>query len=360
MEKINRNNYESYFLDYLEGNLDGRRREELISFLEENPDLKEELNGLEAIRLGRDQVNFAGKTSLKKDLTLSDPGYTLFDELSLDRLEGELPENQAREFDQLISEDPDKKKEYELYEKTLLKPDKKLRYTGKGALKRGRTIQIYRKTIYRSVALAASILILAGVYFFYPNESNIPYPERLSNQELNVGNVSDNRQVMPPSEMDQVDAEKALDNSKIAYNKASNEIKVEKKVSEPLPDNKRMDQPSPKPIHTRYNIQISQEPVFASLIEPDDINRNFEVKGKQFNSYDKVNRFLAKTLDTPIRENLANSDFSLWKIADLSFEGISKLTGKQILLERHYNEKGNLEKLAFQTESFSFSTNLKK
>jgi len=360
MEKINRNNYESYFLDYLEGNLDDKRKAELISFLNENPDLKEEVNGLETIRFGRDQVNFAGKTSLKKGLTLSEPGYTLFDELALDRLEGELSENQLREFDQLISEDPEKKKEYELYEKTLLKPDKKLRYTGKAGLKRGKTIQIYRNTIYRSVALAASILILAGVYFFYPKESSIPYPDRLSNQEVNVDNESNNSKAMPPSEIDQMDDKTALDNSNIADKKISNEIKVEKKSPEPLPDNKRMDQPSPQPIHTRYNIQISQEPVYASLIEPQNINRSFEVKGRQFNSYDKVNRFLAKTLDNPIRENLANSDFSLWKIADLSFEGISKLTGKQILLERHYNEKGNLEKLAFQTESFSFSTNLKK
>jgi hypothetical protein len=360
MEKINRNNYESYFLDYLEGNLASGRREELISFLEENPDLKEELNGLENFRLGQDQVNFAGKTALKKRLTLSDPGYTIFDELALGRLEEELSEKQVREFDQLISDDPDKKKEFELYKKTLLKPDKKLRYTGKSGLKRGKTIQIYSKTLYRSVALAASILILAGVYFFYPKESNTPYPERLSNQELKFDNENNNIGAMPPSEMDQKNSDLALDNSEIDYNKASNEIKVEKKDPEPLPVNKRKDQPTLKPIQTRYNIQISQEPGYASLIEPEDISSNFEVKGKQFNSYDKVNRFLAKTLDTPIRENLANSNFSLWKIADLSFEGISKLTGKQIMLERHYNEKGNLEKLAFQTESFSFSTNLNK
>ncbi len=360
MEKINRNNYESYFLDYLEGNLNSDQKKELIDFLRENPDLRQELDEFKDITLGDEQVNFPGKAELKRSLTLFDPGYTLFDELSIGRLEGALSENQIREFDQLIRENPNKEKEYELYEKTVLNPDKKLRYGDKDGLKKGKTIQIYRKIIYRSVAIAASLLLLASLYFFLPKETPVPYPDKLSKQELNVDSKRSNYSEGLPGGTDQKKEEEFINESKIEYNKVSNQIEVEKKATKPLPDNRQNKLPAPEPIHTRYKIQITHEPVHANLIEPEEINRNFQIKGQHFNSYDKANRFLAKTLDTPIRKNLAESDFSLWKIADLSFEGISKLTGKQIFLERHYNEQGNLQKLAFQTESFSFSADMKK
>ena len=41
--KINRNNYEVFFMDYLDGNLDESVVNDFIEFLQKNPDLKEEL-----------------------------------------------------------------------------------------------------------------------------------------------------------------------------------------------------------------------------------------------------------------------------------------------------------------------------
>ena len=46
---IGRDNYESYFMDYLDGKLDTVQVEVLMSFLEFNPDLKQELEGLENV-----------------------------------------------------------------------------------------------------------------------------------------------------------------------------------------------------------------------------------------------------------------------------------------------------------------------
>ena len=50
--KINRNNYEMYFIDYLDGVLSPDLVSELLLFLDENPDLKEELSDLDALRCG--------------------------------------------------------------------------------------------------------------------------------------------------------------------------------------------------------------------------------------------------------------------------------------------------------------------
>ena len=65
---INRHNYEAYFLDYYEKNLNPAQVKELMSFLDHNPDLKDEFNDFELISLESDnQVSFPSKQSLKKN-----------------------------------------------------------------------------------------------------------------------------------------------------------------------------------------------------------------------------------------------------------------------------------------------------
>ena len=44
--EINRNNYEIFMLDYIEGNLPLDIREDLICFLNNNPDLKDDVHAL--------------------------------------------------------------------------------------------------------------------------------------------------------------------------------------------------------------------------------------------------------------------------------------------------------------------------
>ena len=44
--RIDRSNYEIWFIDWLDGNLNSNQVEKLKLFLNENPDLEEELAGL--------------------------------------------------------------------------------------------------------------------------------------------------------------------------------------------------------------------------------------------------------------------------------------------------------------------------
>src|ERR1035437_3350257 len=69
---IDRNNYEMYFLDYLEGRLTTDETAALLLFANENPDLKELLEGEEIISLVPDEkIGFFPKSALKKN-TISD------------------------------------------------------------------------------------------------------------------------------------------------------------------------------------------------------------------------------------------------------------------------------------------------
>ena len=72
--KINRDNYEAYFLDYHEGQLSPEMIEEVELFVVQNPDLKNMLDEFEAISLVADEdVVFETKFSLKKK-----SGFRLF------------------------------------------------------------------------------------------------------------------------------------------------------------------------------------------------------------------------------------------------------------------------------------------
>jgi len=361
MEEINRNNYEAYFIDYLDGNLNSGQKDDLMTFLKDNPDLKKELDELKNMpSVEGDEVSFRNKHELKKQLALSDAGYTFFDEFSLDKLEGNLSAAQEQEFNQLIREFPEKKKEYELYEKTVLKPDKKIRYRGKAHLKRGKIIHIYKHAIYQYATLAASVLLLVGLFFFLPEGRNIPYNDELDNVSRIPEYESNNQSTMSGTAFSKNDESVSLNHSSIAYNEVSSQPKPEINTPVSRSSNKELREEAPEPIQTKYSIRLSEKPVYADIIEPTEINEDFQIGNRKFDGYDMVNRFLARTLENPLKNNLADGNFSLWKIADFGFEGISKLTGKEILLERHYDGEGNLERLAFQTESFRVSTGLKK
>lgn len=70
--KITRENYPAFFLDYAEGTLSDKDREEVVRFLELNPDLKAELDSCKIVNLARDEnIRYPNKASLKKQAPVS-------------------------------------------------------------------------------------------------------------------------------------------------------------------------------------------------------------------------------------------------------------------------------------------------
>jgi hypothetical protein len=356
MEKINRNNYESHFVDYLEGNLDDQRVQELMAFLEDHPDLKEELEAMkDNLTVPGESAEFARKDLLKKELTLSEAGYSSFDELCIARLEGDLSERQVREHDRFMEENAGKRREYALYGRTLLKPDRRMGYPGKSRLKKRGVMPLIQKPAFRYVALAASVLLLVGLYLFMPGGNPVPYPEELFNEPLVVGHGNENLPVPAlPSPDDEIIRGKLIalppETLGIAYRPdgAADRPEIDRQEDIPEETFRRIDH--------RLQIRLPQEPLHAGIVEPREIYRGVRKEGNSRAPYHLVNRFLAQGVEKPIKNTLDGHRFSLWEIAGLGFEGISKLTGKELLLKRYYDSKGNLERLALQTESFSLST----
>ncbi|MEY4594342.1 MAG: hypothetical protein RIQ47_752, partial [Bacteroidota bacterium] len=149
---INKENYEVYFIDYLDDKLDEQTVAKLRLFLELHPELKEELAGMEEVRLvtGPSALN-----SLKEQLKRDDDGLTSVDCKMIAALENDLPENDKREFLLEVAANTRLSATWKLYSETVLIADEKLIYNEKESLKRPVVRPLVLQKIIRYSAIAA-------------------------------------------------------------------------------------------------------------------------------------------------------------------------------------------------------------
>jgi len=120
MEKINRHNYEAFFLDFAEGNLSPDQIRELEAFLDANPDLRDELDGFEIITLPITKPEIAKWASLKKPgLENLKADSDLRDAFFIRAIENELNPLEEKILNELIA-DKTFKEEYDLWQNTVL------------------------------------------------------------------------------------------------------------------------------------------------------------------------------------------------------------------------------------------------
>jgi len=161
---ITRENYETWFVDYLEGNLDETVVDRFIEFLQENPDLKEELKLFESVTAVPEQLTFKPKKKLYKSK------YDLeetFNESAIAEIEGDLDWEEKTDFSKYLASHPDKQKEKRLFEKTILHADENILFAKKEKLYK----RSGQKVILLWTGRVAAILILAIAVFSLINRT---------------------------------------------------------------------------------------------------------------------------------------------------------------------------------------------
>lgn len=178
MKEINRTNYEAYFIDYLEGNLDEGMIDSFIAFLKENPDLKQELDLYEPISLEPEKVAFNKKAELYKS---NFDNEEAFDNAAIALLENDLTEKEKQEFATYLASHPEKEKQAAAFQNTKLKADGSLVFADKKKLYKkapGKTILLWTSRV-------AAVLILGLLVFNLVNRNNA-IQENLSQQIAEV------------------------------------------------------------------------------------------------------------------------------------------------------------------------------
>lgn len=154
---ITRENYEIYFMDYMDGNLSARERAEVEAFLLVHPDLRELLDGMNEVWLEVPVEVFDKKEEIKRTVREREIEY-----YAIATAEGVITGEEQTWVDGNVDKDVFER-EVEMYAKVKVKPDPICRFEGK--------VGVYRKSgavlFVKRYAAIAAVVALEGVVAIY-------------------------------------------------------------------------------------------------------------------------------------------------------------------------------------------------
>lgn len=344
---ITRDNYESYFVDYLEGNLPEIQIDQFLDFLNQNPDLKEELHLFEELVLPEENVFFQDKQQLRKSQADENQVH---ENKVIAYLEGDMDVHESRAFGAYLDQHPDLQKEYRQFEKTRLIPDLSIRYGAKNRLYHKPAHSVVMTWVSRA---AAVVVLLWGI------NSLIQTPNK--------------------TEIAQNKVESAQANSK--ENQAENQEKTEKQLTAQIQEKvKQADvitpikkKPEPKSVQEKAEdkktLQLEKtgdEPALLAALPAIDARlenaEELNLAVRQTNTINRINeaprtmsvdQFLAMRAKKVGKEGL----FSVQRLARLGLNVASEISGERI----GYKEiDGKITSVEFESKLMAFSIPLEK
>jgi len=138
---ITTENYETFFLSYIDGELNAAEQQALDAFLKKHPHLQQELDTWQATRLPASEgLRFDNKGMLYRHAdTLTPENYETY---LLSYIDGELSATEAQTLHAFLQQHPQLQATLQLFERTRLQADPQLRMPGKAALYRNRARRI--------------------------------------------------------------------------------------------------------------------------------------------------------------------------------------------------------------------------
>ncbi len=360
--KPDRSNYEIWFIDWLDGNLSDQQVEQLIVFLDENPDLMEEFDSLTQLILKPDKNIFTPKEHLKK--SIDDLSSSQFDNLCIAYLENDLTPNQLSELEVNIDHDNQKKRAFELIQKLKLSSpiDK---FSNKHILKKMTPGQRIIRLSAVGLSAAATIALFILAYLFIP--INLTDKTIQTAQNLNIDTIL----VESPAAIVKIDISKRED--PVSSKSGLENVPLENAESAPgimLAELESADQPDSTLNKRDFDgINISKISVSANIRlaegTPDNILMAYK-PGILPPLYDdersNVNRFIARFFHEKIMKDktLGDRPVKAYEIAEVGITGLNKLLGWQMALYKNTDEKGDLKSVYFSSKILKFNAPVKK
>ena len=159
---INKSNYEIFVIDYLDGKLSAVEVEHFMAFLEDNPDIKEELVGIKETTLETENIFFTQKSELKKKELIVTNGIdeNNYENYFIGYYENELTPSQNSSLKNFLIENQELNGEFKIYGSLKLIPDYNVVFTDKTQLKRKHSLL----PVWYSSAAAIVILFVSFWY----------------------------------------------------------------------------------------------------------------------------------------------------------------------------------------------------
>ena len=356
--KPDRSNYEIWFIELLDGNLNKDQVEVLKVFLEENPDLQEEFNDLAQISLEPSNHVF----TRKKDLFKTAISYTesQFENLCIACLENDLTPGQRVELNEIIDHDESKRKQYELYQKLKLKP-LTVSFKRKRTVKKITEGQKIVRWSFAVLSAAATIAILILLNLLVP--SSLKQEPLQTLQSISADTLLIELRTPFFAEEPVISAVHNVDGSGNA------DITAETRAAESgtlLAEN--------NDIVTSQDIPRPEAPGFVITKIPDDIISDYELSANDLMAFnpdlnlplkDERNnegKVLAKFFHEKIMKDTAavNKPVESFDIARAGITGLNKLLGWDMSLQKNTGENGEIKSYYFSSRLLKFKAPVKK
>ena len=354
--KITRENYEQYFIDYLDGNLTGQEIIMLENFLIMNPQLCVELEGLEKVILSPDRDEHMEKSLLKlPDVTLpvSDDN---FEDFSIAASEGDLSENMIREFNNYLELHTEKLNDYSILNQLHLIPDKKIRFQNKADLKKLAPFH-WKPIIYTTVSIAATFVLL---FIIFKQDNGIHYirDEKIT---LNSPVITEKILVAEPELNDTI--------QKIRIPELQKSVKIEKPVlKEKEPEiqlteiSQNQSDKIEKPdisdiiIPVEIDLELAEKTKITFPTNDSNLIKNESVPVSSSGEYLSLKEFARKQLNEKVLDKKDDnlSKPTAWDAAVAGVKGINRLTGSNMRLEKRKNKDGKINSISFESGLLSF------
>ncbi len=181
--KINRHNYEEFFLLYVDNELSAPKRKTVELFVQENADLKEELHLLQQTVFNADAVAFENKDSLlKEEITAEQQNLLLY-------LDDELSATDKLNTEKLLLAGTAANKELLLLQKTKLQPDTAIVFANKKVL--------YRKESGKVVGLPWRRIAAAAILLGFGTWATISFIKTNKPGEVNIAGKTEIKSTVP-------------------------------------------------------------------------------------------------------------------------------------------------------------------
>jgi hypothetical protein len=365
--EINRSNYEIWIIDWIDGNLIDMQIEQLKLFLSKNPDLKKEFDELAIVPLTSSEKSFPDKDLLKK--STADLSGSQFEYLCIAYLENDLSNDQQTELFEIIGQDREKKRSFELLQKMRLSPAD-ISYNYKHRLKKRTVIQNVIRLSVIGLSAAATIALFIISYLLIPRNLSVKSKDgvlAISKQNIQVDSnqlqTAINKQTGKKEAEFRVYLPEKINKTLIAaVHKNSSGIHQKKQTvsipNDSLPDFQNNSETVPEkiPVHSTIDIKggfiennlIAYNPVVTIPVYDDERS--------------KLSRFIAKTFREKILKKNTSKDIPLqgYEIAEAGVTGLNKLFGWEMALDEKNDENGKLKSVYFSSKLLKFNAPVKK
>lgn len=333
---INRNNFEAYLLDYLEGNLDPLLTADLMAFLAEHPEFEKFLPDYDGQLALSDTCAFGNTASLKKDFA-DVPSITSrnFDEFCVASCENLLGESDRMRLSAYILQHPEKQHDLELYRQIRLVPDRAIRYPDKAGLKKNQG-KVALRYLYYAVAIAASFLLIFLLVNRKPAGPVSPETRWVSEQPAAGSSPSSDFQPMVAESF-----QETIPVNQVWHARPSPAVNHATDEDILLPAQALAEL---EPL-TGYPLSVAEVPPQLTRRLAADMNPEIPGESRSTDANTFAGSFLGSLLGR----------VNFWKTAETALAGFNYLTESQLSFGRTTDEQGKVTGLLIGSESYTIS-----